>query len=200
VSRTGPVRGKPRDSGQESVPAHVTLPNPERAPIDVSSGLLSAAVASAIANEDLAAIGFPLCDGLHARSRSGSPADRAVGSWLAAIPRPARRYQRGQRRTRAKAILPSGRTMRATVPGLGRSRFKLAASCWGGPEWNSDGSALTFRWWGRRICIADEAHPEAITFWTLAGSSFKEWKDGSRTYGLLPDRIQRYVFVREQGL
>jgi hypothetical protein len=53
----------------------------------------------------------------------------------------------------------------------------------GGPDWNDDpgGSGRTFRWWGRRICIAEERLPDVITYAAVPGSSYQEWSDGTHT-------------------
>lgn len=43
-----------------------------------------------------------------------------------------------------------------------------------------------FRWWGQRICWAQEGQPGMMSFGHVPGTSFKEWRDGRHEPGEAP--------------
>jgi hypothetical protein len=50
-----------------------------------------------------------------------------------------------------------------------------------GDEVVDEASGMTYRWWGRRICLAEEGQPEVILYGAVPDTSFREWENGTRT-------------------
>jgi hypothetical protein len=57
----------------------------------------------------------------------------------------------------------------------------------GGEEWLEDqATGQKFRWWGHRICLAEEGKPDVILYDAVQGTTYMEWLDGSTTKADLP--------------
>jgi hypothetical protein len=57
----------------------------------------------------------------------------------------------------------------------------------GGNQWTEDPeTGEEFRWWGRRICFAEEGQPDVVLYDAVEGTTYKELRDGTRTKVDLP--------------